>query len=74
MRVFVTAKPGAKRASIEKIDETHFMISVKEAPYKGYANKAIEETLANYYHIARSKVILLRGATSRQKIFEVSKD
>jgi len=30
MKIFVKAKPGAKEEKIEKIDETHYIVSVIE--------------------------------------------
>lgn len=71
MKIFVNAKPGSRKKSIEKIDETHFNISVKEAPYKGLANKAVAEALAEFFKLPKSKVFLKTGFSSSQKVFEV---
>ncbi|PIV45904.1 hypothetical protein COS23_01900, partial [bacterium (Candidatus Moisslbacteria) CG02_land_8_20_14_3_00_36_53] len=32
MKIFVKAKPLAKESKVEKIDDTHFVVSVKEPP------------------------------------------
>ncbi len=71
MKIFVKAKPSAREEKIKKISETNFMVWVKEPPIKGKANKAIAAVIAAHFNIAPSRVILLAGSSSRQKIFEV---
>ena len=80
MKIFVKAKPGAREEArpprkrercgrgIEKIDEIHFVVSVKEPPKQGRANKAIIQTLEEYFH---KPVKLVSGFSSRQKVFEI---
>jgi len=72
MKIFVKAKPGAKAAKIEKTGDFSFEIWVKEAPRKNQANIAIMEALAAYLKIAPSRIILVSGFSSKQKIFDIS--
>jgi len=72
MKIFVKAKPGAKNSKIEKIDDSHFDIAVKESPKEGRANQAIIKALAKYLNIPRASIKLKSGTTSKTKIFEVS--
>ena len=72
MRIFVKAKPSAKKESVEKIDEFHFAVSVKEPPKDGQANKAIVRALAEYFNVSSSAIRLVAGFSSKQKIFEIS--
>jgi hypothetical protein len=71
MRLFITAKPGSKEAKIEQIDDTHFVVAVRERPVAGKANVAIVKALAEYFGQAPSLVRIVAGHTSRQKIVEV---
>lgn len=71
MKIFVTAKPGAKKAGVEKIDPVHFIVSVKEPPRENKANYAVLETLAEHLRVPLSNIRLVSGKTSRQKIFEI---
>ncbi len=71
MRVFVHARPRAKRARIEVMDESHLKIEVKEAPVEDRANQAIIRALARHYRVAPAEIRLLSGRSSRQKVFEV---
>lgn len=71
MRIFVKAKPGAKGEEVKKIDETNFVVSVKEPPLQGRANAAIIKAIAAYFQIAPSRVRIVFGYTSRDKIIEM---
>ena len=68
MKIFVKAKPNAKEKRIEKIDETHFLVAVKEPPVQGRANKAIIKALEEYFG---RPVQLVSGFSSKQKVFEI---
>ncbi len=71
MKIFVKAKPGAKVKKVEKIDDSHFIVSVKEPPIQGMANRAIIGVLAEYFSVAPSSVKIISGFTSQQKIIEI---
>jgi len=72
MRINVKAKPASREEKVEKIDETNFIVSVKEPPIQGRANKAIIETLAKYFDISAIRIRIVFGATSRNKIIEIT--
>lgn len=71
MKIFVKAKPGAKEEKIEKISDTQFIINVKEPSRKGRANYAIAVTLAKHFSAPVSRIRLVSGFSSRQKVFEM---
>lgn len=79
MKIFVKAKPGAKVARVERIDEglfgaerdPHFIVAVKEPPVDGRANRAIEQAIADYFNVPPKEVRVIGGFTSRNKILEV---
>ena len=71
MRIIVRAKPSAKEQGIEKIADNFYVVSVKEPPVQGKANKAIIVALAQYFDKSISQVHIVSGHTSRQKIVEV---
>lgn len=72
MKIFVKAKPNAKEEKIEKIDENHYLVSVKEPPIKGEANRAIIKALAEHFKVSPSQVDIVSGYTSRNKTIEIS--
>jgi len=71
MKIFVKARPNSKAESIEKADDTHFTVLVKQPSIKGRANAAIAKALASHFGIAPSQVSLVSGFSSKQKVFEI---
>jgi len=71
MKIFVKAKPLAKESKVEKIDDTHFVVSVKEPPRQGKANIAIARLLAAHFDVAPSCVRLVSGFAYKEKTFEI---
>lgn len=71
MKIFVKAKPSAKEEKVEKVDDLNYVISVKEPPVKGKANEAIRNALAVYFKTGSSRVKIVAGQTSRNKIIEI---
>jgi len=71
MKIFVKAKPSAYEEKVEKIDENHFVVSVKEPPQNGLANRGIAKALAEYFKVSPSMVRIVKGFTSKQKIVEI---
>lgn len=59
-------------AGVEKVDDAHFVVKVKAPPVDGKANIAIVEALAEYFNIGQSRVRLVSGAASKQKVFEIT--
>ncbi|MGB3081738.1 MAG: DUF167 domain-containing protein [Candidatus Omnitrophota bacterium] len=64
------------KSSREELVETGGVIKVyvKAAPEKGKANKALIALVAKEYGVKKSKVVILRGETGRNKVLEVLKD
>lgn len=71
MRIFVKARPGAREEGMEKIDDEHFVVSVKERPEGNEANLAIFKVLSEYFKKPISSFRLISGRTSRNKVFMV---
>ena len=71
MKISVNVKPNAKQVKIERVNESHFLIRVKEKPQEGKANRAVIKALAEYFRIPQADVALVKGQSSREKIFEI---
>lgn len=71
MRIKVKVIPRASRNAIEKMAEDSFRVWVTAAPERGKANQAATELLALEFRVPKSKIALVAGATSGQKVFEV---
>jgi len=68
----VRAKPGAKRPEIEKIDEAHYAVAVREPAREGKANRAIEAAQVIEELIALAKE--MREANARGESLGLSED
>jgi len=71
MKINIKAKPNSREEKVEKIDDNNFVICVKEPPEKGKANNAIKNALAVYFKIASSRVKIVSGYSSRNKIIVI---
>jgi hypothetical protein len=70
--VKVRVTPGARESAIGEWVEGVLRVKVREKAEKGRANVAVARLLAKQLGVAPSSVTLARGATSREKTFEVS--
>jgi len=71
MLIKVRAKPKSKKEGVKKLAGEFFEVRVNAPPEKGRANERIRELLAEYFGVPKSRVRLIRGETSRDKVFEV---
>lgn len=71
MRIFVTAKTKARAEGVERLDETHFVVSVKALPIEGKANAAIMKLLARHLGVPLAALSLRSGSAGKRKVFEV---
>ena len=71
MELKVIVHPNSKKPRIEKDLFGQMHIYVKEPPLDGRANKAVKESLAEYFKVSKSQVSLVRGEKNKHKVFEV---
>ncbi|MBU4348255.1 DUF167 domain-containing protein [Patescibacteria group bacterium] len=67
MKISVIVKTNSKKLGVEKIDESNFVVRVKELPIKGRANEAVKNILAEYFSVASWRIEIIGGATSNKK-------
>lgn len=70
MRVEVRVKPGSKKPGITE-ENGQLIVRVAEAAREGAANEAVLRLLARHFGVPPSSVELLRGHSSRIKLFEI---
>jgi uncharacterized protein YggU (UPF0235/DUF167 family) len=66
-RVAVKVTPGARIEALE-ISDGKLLAKVRAKPKDGEATEAVLELIADALGVARSRVTLLRGAASREKL------
>jgi uncharacterized protein (TIGR00251 family) len=69
VRVRVT--PNAKRAMVVRVAEASFEVKVDARAEDGRANKRLLEILSEHLEIPKSRISLVKGARSRDKVLEV---
>lgn len=70
-RIAVRVTPGARTESLE-IVEDRLCAKVRAKPQDGEANLAVAKLLAGALGIAPSRLEMVRGASSRDKVFRIA--
>lgn len=72
MKISALLKPNSKhREEVVQNEDGSLTIFTKSPAVEGRANKAALQLLADYYNVSKTKVRLVRGGTSKYKIFEI---
>lgn len=72
MKISVHIKPNSHhREEVVRNDDDTLTVYIKAPAIEGRANAAAIKLLAKHFKVALSKVKLVRGATSKYKIFEI---
>ena len=72
MKISVHIKPNSRhREEVVKNDDDTLTVYIKAPAIEGRANAAAIKLLAKHFKVAPPKVKLVRGATSKYKIFEI---
>ncbi|MGB9620930.1 MAG: DUF167 domain-containing protein [Brevinematia bacterium] len=72
MIIEVKVKPKSSKEGFLKIEERKFEVSVIEPPEKGKANKRVIEILSEHFKVPKSNIKLIKGETSKIKLFEIT--
>lgn len=70
-RLAVKVTPGARSEGVE-IVEGRLLVKVRAKPEDGKATEAVIELVAQALGMGSSRVTLLRGATSREKLLSIA--
>lgn len=71
MKISVKVKPNSKAEKIEKAGEGGFILYVKAPAKEGRANQTAIKLLSEYFDIPKSKITILKGQASKNKIVEL---
>lgn len=71
MLINVKVTPKSKLNQATQIDDTHFVVHTTAAPDKDKANEAVIRLLSTHLKIPKSRLAIIKGETSRQKIIEI---
>ena len=71
MTISVRVKANARKNDVRELPDGSFEIGVSVPPVDGKANERVAELLASYFKRPRRDVVLVRGASSKHKIFRI---
>jgi uncharacterized protein len=71
MLINIHVTTNAKEAKVTKLDETNFEARVDERAENGRANKRLLEILSSYFNVPKSRIHIVSGSKSRDKIIEI---
>lgn len=72
MRIQVKVKPRSKTEDVTReIDGDVYVVRVKEPPVEGRANRAVLKLLAKHLGVPESRLSIVSGLTSKNKVIEV---
>jgi uncharacterized protein (TIGR00251 family) len=70
VKIQVKVKPNSKTEELNQEGDS-FIVKVKEPPKEGKANQAVIKLLAEHFGVPRSRVRILSGFKSKNKVIEV---
>lgn len=71
MRLFAKVKPSAKEDKVEKISDSEFILRVKAPAREGKANAAVIELLSGYFDVPKSRITIIKGHNTRNKVINI---
>ncbi len=71
MKISVQVKPGTHAREEVIASDEGYTVYTKARAVDGKANEAVVKLLAKHFKVPRSRVKLVRGMTSRHKVFEI---
>ena len=70
MKINVRAVCSSSKQRVKK-EHGVYKVYVCASPEKGKANKEVVEVLSRFFNIKRTKVEILKGFTSREKVIHI---
>jgi uncharacterized protein YggU (UPF0235/DUF167 family) len=71
MKITIRLTPRSSQNKIAKRADGTYQAWVSRPPIEGAANEQLLSLLSDHFRVAPSRIRLVRGATSRTKIFEL---
>jgi uncharacterized protein YggU (UPF0235/DUF167 family) len=74
MKITVRVIPNAKTLKVEKHSDGTLKVWVTGKPFRGAATLEVIDALSAFYKIPKSLVTIVKGLTSRNKVFNIDND
>jgi uncharacterized protein len=69
--ISVTVKPNTKSAAVTKLTDIDYRVTIRAPAEDGKANRALIELLADYLHVPKSAITIVRGQFARKKLVKI---
>jgi len=73
MKISIKVKPNARERRVEETGPNQFRVSVKSPARENKANEEVVELLAEHFDLSKSRVSIVSGRKSSQKIVRIEK-
>lgn len=71
IKISIYVKPNARQTKLLGKDARGFIIALKARPQDGEANAELIRFLAEFCHVPKTSIVILRGESSRHKQIEM---
>ena len=71
MRISIQVKTNSKVEQIQKAIDGSLKVWLEAKPIKGEANRALIAVLSKFFTVPKSRIRIVSGLTSRNKIVEI---
>jgi len=73
VKIRVKIKPNSRTEELSQEGDS-FIVKVREPPRQGRANQAVIKLLAQHFGVPQSRVRIISGLRSRNKVIEVAEE
>ena len=71
MKIQVSVKTNSHQVGVKKLPDDSYAVAVRARAVDGLANEAVILALAEHFGVPKSRVKIVRGATSKVKWIEI---
>lgn len=68
----VVVKSGSFKDEITEVEGGELIIKTRKKAHDGEANKAVIELLVKHFGVGKTKIQIVKGATSKHKTIEIT--
>lgn len=72
MHLHIRVQPNSRRPGVEQLPDGTFKVRVSAPAHEGKANKAVIEALARHFRVPKSRIRILHGEATRDKLVEMA--
>ena len=70
-KINVIAKTNARKNEVIQVNDDVFKVFTTSIPENGKANKSIIELLSKFFKVGKTKINIISGETSKNKVIEI---